>query len=233
MNGENNNQSGAENPSQAPNEGGEGAQATPASSDVDTSKNEGVNQGTLLNDAKTDDEPKNAEDGPKPDEKKGDEEKPVEGAPESYEDFKAPEGMEFDSGVIDTFKDVAKELNLPQAKAQAFLDKMAPVIAERQIARINAISNEWAEKSKLDKEIGGENLTRSMADVARLRDRFARNDDGNIDPDIAEFMNSPMGNHPGCLKLLARAGRAFGEAGFPKGSASKRELTADDIYKDY
>lgn len=198
--------------------------ATPTGNDIDQQAK------TLLRSA----EPEGDESDKQTNETKdeGKKEEPVEGAPESYDDFHAPDGMEFDAVVIDRFKDVAKEFNLPQTKAQAFLDKMAPVIADRQIARINAISNEWAEKSKTDKEIGGENFARSMSDIARLRDKFAMNDDGNIDPDIDEFMNSPMGNHPGCLKLLARAGRAFGEAGFPKGSAPKaNEISPADFYK--
>lgn len=104
-------------------------------------------------------------------------------------------------------------------------------MAERQVERIKAVSNEWAEKSRADKEIGGDNFKRSMADIARLRDRFAVNEDGKIDPDIEEFMNTPIGNHPGCLKLLARAGRAFGEGDFPRGGeVGKTEITADDIY---
>ena len=224
---EENNQSGVENPSQTPQDnGGEGAQVTPAASTGEGESGGVGHEPSLLEGAKTVDEPKEGND-----QKAEDKSKEVpEGAPEAYENFTAPEGMEFDSGVIDAFKGVAKELNLPQAKAQEFLDKMAPVIAERQVERINAISKEWAEKSRSDKEIGGDNHVRAMADVARLRDRFAMNDDGKLDPDIAEFMSSPMGNHPGCLKLLARAGRAFGEAGFPRSSAGDGRIRPEDIY---
>ena len=40
-----------------------------------------------------------------------------DGAPEKYE-FKAPEGRNFDNEVINTFSEVAKELNLSQESAQ-------------------------------------------------------------------------------------------------------------------
>lgn len=40
-----------------------------------------------------------------------------EGAPEKYE-FVEPEGAKFDSAVLDTFSEVAKELNLSQENAQ-------------------------------------------------------------------------------------------------------------------
>ena len=91
-----------------------------------------------------------------------------EGAPEKYEDFNAPEGLELDSEVSEVFKGAAKELNLSQAQAQGFIDKMMPVFAKRSEERIQAISAEWAERSKSDKEIGGANFVRSMSDIARL-----------------------------------------------------------------
>lgn len=155
-----------------------------------------------------------------------------EGAPEKYEDFNAPEGLELDSEVSEVFKGAAKELNLSQAQAQGFIDKMMPVFAKRSEERIQAISAEWAERSKSDKEIGGANFVRSMSDIARLRDRFAKGADGKIDADIQEFMSGPIGNHPGCLKLLARVGRAFGEARYPTGEASAGEYTPEQFYRD-
>lgn len=154
-----------------------------------------------------------------------------EGAPESYEDFKAPEGLKYDDQVMDAFKEVAKETNLSQAQAQNLLDKVAPVIAQRQMAQIAEVSKQWAERSKADKELSAD-WNRSMADVARVRDRFAKNEDGSVDPDIAEFMSTPIGNHPGLLKLLARAGRAIGEGSFPRGSeAGDGKVSPGDFYK--
>ena len=169
---------------------------------------------------------------PEGDQKPADEKKEQpEGAPESYEDFKAPEGLKYDDQVIDAFKEVAKETNLSQAQAQNLLDKVAPVIAQRQMAQIAEVSKQWAERSKADKELSAD-WTRSMADIARVRDRFAKNEDGSVDPDIAEFMNTPIGNHPGLLKLLARAGRVIGEGSFPRGSeAGDGKVTPGDFYK--
>lgn len=169
---------------------------------------------------------------PEGDQKPADEKKEQpEGAPESYEDFKAPEGLKYDDQVIDSFKEVAKETNLSQAQAQNLLDKVAPVIARRQMAQIAEVSKQWAERSKADKELSAD-WNRSMADVARVRDRFAKNEDGSVDPDIAEFMSTPIGNHPGLLKLLARAGRAIGEGSFPRGSeAGDGKVAPGDFYK--
>nr|DAL42274.1 MAG TPA_asm: putative protease [Caudoviricetes sp.] len=181
---------------------------------------------TLLNKAvdTKPDEKQNGKDAPKEDET----EKPVEGAPEKYEEFKAPEGTMLDAAVMQKFGEVAKELNLPQDKAQDVVDKMAPLMVQRQMQQIAGISQQWAEKSSNDPEIADH-----LNDIARIRDMFGKGADGNFDPDIAEFINSPAGNHPGVLKLLARVGARFGEAGFPQGTAAPAaevRITASDIY---
>lgn len=150
-----------------------------------------------------------------------------EGAPEKYEEFKMPEGMTLDGKVSEAFQGAAKELGLSQEKAQGFIDKLAPVLAQQSMERIKAISDDWREKSMKNEEIA-----KSLPDIARLRDKFAKDASGNIDPDIAEFMNSPMGNHPGCLKLLARAGRAFGEGSYPQGKPVATGYSAEQFYQD-
>lgn len=200
-------------------------------------KDAGTSAATLLNDAKATEktpepsekqnEGSKAEEGDKAKEKTDDKtEKSDEGAPERYDAFKAPEGVSLDDAVMNQFGEVAKKLNLSQEKAQSVIDELAPVMMKRQLENISSISATWAEKSKGIPEIADH-----MGDVARLRDAFAYDSNGQIDPDIAEFMNSPAGNHPGVLKLLARAGRAFGEAGVPRGTfGGKETITASDIY---
>lgn len=224
--------------------GGEGTAPAPAALESDT------NAGTLLtsaesNEGKQQAEPQEGGDGGAgeagaegqtegeegAEKEEGEGEK--QGAPEKYEDFKMPEGTELDAEVGAAFQGVAKELNLSQEQAQGFLDKMAPVLQKRSADRIAAISNEWMEQSKADKEFGGQKLMQSLSDIARLRDTFARNADGSIDADIQEFLSSPMGNHPGALRLLSRIGRAFGEAKYPGGgSAEDGRYTAEQFYQD-
>ena len=189
--------------------------------------NDGL-QNNLLNAAESD-----VNDGVKPEggEKTDEEKEKPEGAPESYGDFKEPEGVKFDDQVIGTFKEVAKELNLSQEKAQGVLDKMGPILAQRQIENIQAVSKQWEERSRADKELSAD-WNRSMAAIARVRDRFSRGPDGTVDADIDEFLRLPIGNHPGCLKLLARAGHAIGEAGFPRGSAAgDGKVSPEAFYK--
>lgn len=223
--------------------GGEGTAPTPAAQESDT------NAGTLLTAAESNEGQQQAEphggeggageagtDGQAEGEEGAEKEEgegEKQGAPEKYEDFKMPEGTELDAEVGTAFQGVAKELNLSQDQAQGFLDKMAPVLQKRSAERIAEISNEWMEQSKADKEFGGQKLTQSLSDIARLRDTFARNADGKVDADIQEFLSSPMGNHPGALRLLSRIGRAFGEAKYPGGgSAEDGRYTAEQFYQD-
>ena len=218
----------AETTNEAGANGGENGQAAPAAPQAQPSANPQETE-NLLTGAKVETAGEAKEGQPNETKTEGGEKKPeegetkekTEGAPEQYEDFSAPEGLTYDDQFIGTFKDAAKELNLSQKQAQQLLDKCAPVLAERQIEQIKAVSKQWEERTKTDMEIGGENWTRAASDIARVRDRFGVNADGKMDPDIQEFMQTPIGNHPGLLKLLARVGRAFGEGDFPRGDVAK------------
>lgn len=227
---------GTDNPTQVAGQGGDATAANttnpaPAPSATDanpTPENAGQaegqgTEGTLLEKA-------TGEEGESAETKTEETTEEHKGAPEVYEDFKVPEGVLLDSEVTSAFGEVAKELDLPQEKAQAVIDKVAPIMAQRQIEQIKSVAAQWAEKSTNDPEIGGANFEKNMVHVARLRDKFAYNADGKMDADIEELMRSPAGNHPGLLKLLYRAGKAFGEAGFPKGQPQKPKVTAADLY---
>ena len=80
-------------------------------------------------------------------------EKP-EGAPEKYE-WAAPEGVTLDESIMGSLSEVAKELNLPQAAAQKLVDKIAPVMAQRQVEQFEALRTEWRQASSSDQEFGG------------------------------------------------------------------------------
>lgn len=230
----------AETTNEASANGGENGQATTAASEGNEGQSQNTGTENLLTGAKQSDGEgsegnageKKAENGDEKSKEGEKKEEAEQGAPEQYEEFKAPEGLSYDDQFMGTFKDVAKELNLSQKQAQHLLDKCAPVLAQRQVEQIKAVSDQWVERTKSDKEIGGTNWTRAASDIARVRDRFGVNADGKMDPDIAEFMSTPIGNHPGLLKLLARVGRALGEAGFPKGgNDSDGKIRLEDIYK--
>ena len=141
-------------------------------------------------------------------------EKKQEGAPESYE-FKAPEGVTFDDAVIGAFSEVAKELNLPQEHAQKVLDKMAPVIAQRQSEQLTAANAQWVESVKTDKEFGGDALNENLAVAKKAFDEFTS-------PELRTLLNQTgLGNHPEIIRVFYRAGKALSEDRFVAGKGGK------------
>ena len=127
-----------------------------------------------------------------------------QGAPEKYE-FKAPEGREFDAEIIKNFSDVAKELNLPQDAAQKMLDRVAPIIEQRQLQQIEAVRQQWTEQSVSDKEFGGDKLKENLAVAKKALDSFGS-------PQLRELLEqSGLGSHPEMIRLMYRAGKAISE----------------------
>lgn len=128
-----------------------------------------------------------------------------EGAPEKY-DFKAPEGaIALDTEVLAAYGEVARELNLTQEAAQKVIDKIAPVMEARQSARLQSISQEWAEQSRTDAEFGGDKLTGSLASAKKALDTFGT-------PALRTLLqNSGLGNHPEVIRAFAKAGDAISE----------------------
>lgn len=132
-----------------------------------------------------------------------------EGAPEAYEDFTAPEGVEFDPTLVEDLKSVAKELNLPQAKAQQLADlgaKMATRWAEAQAESVAALRKDWVDAVKADKDIGGENLAVSLASAKKVVDTFGS--DG-----LRELLNGPVGDNPDVIRFFVNVSKAISEDG--------------------
>ena len=130
-----------------------------------------------------------------------------QGAPEKYE-FKAPEGKEFDAEIIGNFSEIAKELNLTQDAAQKLVETMGPKIAERQLAQVEAIRNEWAQQSQVDKEFGGDKLNENMSIAKKALDSFGT-------PELRTLLvQSGLGNNPEVIRFMFRAGKAISEDTF-------------------
>ena len=149
-------------------------------------------------------------------------EKP-EGAPEKYE-WAAPEGVTLDESVMGSLSEVAKELNLSQDAAQKLVDKMAPAMAQRQAAQVQAMQAEWRESSSGDAEFGGAKLAENMAVAKKALDAFAT-------PEFRQLLEQTgMGNHPEVIRTFYRAGKAFSEDGLVSGSAPRAPRDARSLF---
>lgn len=130
------------------------------------------------------------------------------GAPEAYEDFTLPDGMDMDQESLAQFTETAKGLDLDQAKAQQLID-LAAQHTERVVAKQGeawaAQRAEWREQAKADEEIGGRNADASRAAAKRAMDRYG-------DDDLKSFLrDTGFGDHPGLLRAFARMGKAIAE----------------------
>lgn len=176
-------------------------------------------------DAKPDDADK-----PKDESKNADGKDKPTGAPEAYEDFTLPEGMEMDVEILGEFKNLAKELNIPQAKAQQLIDfqsQLASKQAEAYQAAVTKQAQDWAAEIKSDPEIGGENYDKSVASAIKVIQSFG-------DPALTELLNtSGLGNHPALFKFCHRISAAISEDKFVMpGSQTNapKEMTIVDAF---
>ena len=145
------------------------------------------------------------------------EDKP-QGAPEAYE-FKAPEGQEYDPGVIEKFSAVSKELNLSQEAAQKVLDEMGPALLARQENAIAAARAEWVATTRADSEIGGDKIAENVALANTTFEKFGT-------PELRKLLDeSGLGDHPEMIRWAYRAGKAMSEDGFVPGRGNNAAQT--------
>src|SRR6476646_2153578 len=151
--------------------------------------------------------------------------KAAAGAPEKYAEFTAPEGAKLDATVAEQFAEVAKELNLPQDKAQLLIDKIQPVIAKRQAEQLDAMRADWKAQTIADKEFGGVNLEQSSIHAARAMKEFAT-------PEFRSLLNhSGLGDHPELVRFMVKAGKAISEdTVVTSGGAAGMRTAAEVLY---
>ena len=139
--------------------------------------------------------------------------------PDEYADFTAPDGVALDAEVATEFKALAKELALPQAKAQKVADlgtKMMGKWQAQQAEQMSEASAKWATDTKADKEIGGDKLPENLAVARKALDTFGS-------PELKTLLNeSGLGNHPEIIRLLHKAGKAISEDTYVNGQAGKQ-----------
>lgn len=94
--------------------------------------------------------------------------------PVKYE-WKAPEGVTYEQGLLDVFELAAKELQLPQDKAQAVLDKVHEAVAKQTVERFQEYEKQWTRSLFDDPTYGDgqpEKFKRANAIVNRALEAF-------------------------------------------------------------
>ena len=131
-------------------------------------------------------------------------------APEEYSDFKMPKDTPVDEQLLNDFKPLAKELDLPQDKAQKLIDlyaeKVAPLMIQRQQDLWQETQKQWVETAKADKEIGGDKWDATVESAMRVVNTIGT-------PELKDAFNTyGLGNHPELIRMCARIAPLLGEA---------------------
>lgn len=152
-------------------------------------------------------------------------------APEEYEPFKLPDNVSLDDGFITEFKSVAKELDLPQGKAQRLAElgaKMQADSATRFVTELQSTvdrnAQEWAAAVKKDPELGGDQHAEVMGVAVKALDTFGS-------PEFKKFLDeSRLGSNPEMVRLLYRAGKAISQDTVTSGRQAAGLRTDADVF---
>jgi len=139
------------------------------------------------------------------------------GAPDKYEDFNIPEGMELDKNLLEESLPVLKELGLSQEQAQKLVDlqaKYSVTNAERAAKAWKDTIDTWTKETKADKEYGGSNLNTTLSSAKAVIKEF-----GN-DKFVEMLDFTGIGNHPEMVRFLHKISNQMKEDGILHGAAA-------------
>lgn len=177
--------------------------ATPTESKLDAKASGDDGKGSVAPDLLADDDegtPDKKADGPA--------DADADKAPETYEAFTLPDGVEIDEGLLAKATPVFKSIGegLKQEDAQKLVSFFAEAQAEaaaQQVAAFNKIKSDWAAELKADAEFGGENLSKTVGATKALIGKFGS-------PQLlAELKEWGWGNNPELNRFCARINAAL------------------------
>lgn len=153
-------------------------------------------------------------------------EAPAKVVPEKY-DVKLPDGSFMKPDYVEKLSAFAKEQKLSNEEAQAVMTRenalVGEVVADLQ-ERFKAQTEAWKEDARNDKEIGGDKFAESAELSKRFIDKFAP-------PEFAQVLNDHgYGNHPGFLKMIARASKAMADDSWVHTKAQGDARTTEEIF---
>lgn len=129
-------------------------------------------------------------------------------APETYDDFTLPEGMELDQAYLGTLTSAFKDAGLSQEQAQKLIDFQAAQIKAGDEARVqafNQLTQDWLTAARADKEIGGDAFDQNVANARLAVEKFGT-------PDLNKLLQAyGIGNHPEVIRTFARVGKLLRE----------------------
>lgn len=124
--------------------------------------------------------------------------------PDDYAGFRLPDHPGIDDEVGGQFKALAKDLGLKPEEAHRLVDLY--------ISANQRLHDGWRSQTTSDRELGGYNLSRSIATAGRAVDRFGG-------PALRKALDvTGAGNHPEVVRFCYRVGKALSEDGLVRPS---------------
>lgn len=156
------------------------------------------------------------------------------GAPETYADFKAPEGLTLDPKLIQDALPLFKELNLSQDQAQKLIDQQSKLMAQAAKAPLDAVTtmrNGWKSQVAADADIraavSGDKtgLDAVKVDVSRALNALG---DAKLASEFKDAMDlTGAGDHPAFIKTFWKLSQFITEGTHVAGKGPSSEGQRD------
>ncbi len=133
-----------------------------------------------------------------------------EGVPEQYT-FSTPEGQpDLQTETLTQFTDLARQLGLSNAKAQAALDwyreNILLGINRRQQDLQQTVTQGWQQEIREDRELGGEKMKQTLRTAQGLIKEYPRS------AEFTKMLNETgIGNHPEMVRFIHHWGKGLQE----------------------
>jgi len=154
---------------------------------------------------------------------------PQKRAPEKYEVFKVPEGVELDADTLTEFEGAAREMDLSQENAQRLVDFGAKIIqaeATEQAENRKVTLEEWEKEIEADEEFGGDKLEETL-------DRGRRVVKEHGSAELHQLIEvTGLGSNPHLLRFLAKVDKALGEDRVVDGKPAPQKKDAATVLYD-
>jgi len=135
--------------------------------------------------------------------------------PDKY-DLKLPKDSPLGQESVERIASLSKERKLSQEQAQALLETESDAVAsyaEMQKQTFAKQVGAWAEQTKTDKEIGGDNFAKNAELAKRVLDKYGS-------PELKKALNDTgLGNHPELVRVFTRIAQSMKEDNLVLGGA--------------
>jgi hypothetical protein len=124
--------------------------------------------------------------------------------PEKYE-LNMPEQTLLEAEAVERIAGIARERGLSNEQAQELLDMEHDAVAtyhNKQVTAFLQRADTWKQEVVNDKEIGGDNLNKTVSLVNRFLEKYDVDGSFRKDLEVTKY-----GNHPGLIKVLYRAAK--------------------------